>query len=706
MSTITGNTIDFNDTTGVAVVIGTATVRTATGTIKADRITVRMQEDAGVAEGNVSVVGTSGTITGSRAEYHWGASTGVILGASGVSPPWRFQAERMRQTAADLFVLDDGLITSCELDPPHYRIRASRGRIRTGVRAKMKNARLVIDETPSFYFPYYTRSLKPKKYSLRLEPGSSGRDGYTNRTIVGYPFSENTYTKFRWDYLQYTGNGGGIEHRYFNPDIRGDFDAYYIQDSNDDPQPESQRYSLLWNHYQRFTPRLTMNAKFDVKSDQTFGNQFQNVGNEVRVENQTRGLFSEGGLNYQFPRAALQLQADRRDRFDSTVSSSNFISKLTLPRITYNTIPLLWKYFPFYTSFAASYVNETVTRSSPKEALRYQRSASGAVTLRKDLKLMKRTTITPRGSYEQSWRNRDVIGSTSTASKDIYQGRYTMGADLRQRIGRNTDLTFSYVYGERLERNRTSVDSGADDRGIETNRLNVAAVTRIGRDTRLSASSGYDYRRAPRNDPSLYDHQAARVTPPTIDLQWQMTRKIGFYFRETYGLYDPVARRVVRSPLNTSGDVTFGSIAGKTFFSQGFSYTKAPTGATSDLILNNKLRFYASPKWHVDLYLSYRAIGPSGVDYRKLAPIEKTVQIVRDLHCWVFRMQFSERPGRKEASFYIDLKANLRSQRNVFGDENPDLRYNQVDVSEIFPEPTQEPVPGPVDPPAGQPAQP
>ncbi len=684
VSTVTGNTIEFDDSTGIGVVVGTATVETASGTINADKITIYSQDTLGLAEGNVRVVSASGTVSGDKALYNWSTSTGTIENAAGSSPPWRFEAEHMKEVAPNIFTLDDGEITSCDLNPPHYRIRSSRGRVQPGVRAKMTNARFVIDDTPSFYLPFYTRSLRPKKYMLRVEPGSSSRDGFTNRTIFGYPFSRNTYTKFRWDYLERTGDGFGVEHRYTNPNVRGNLDAYYIRDDNPDPEPASRRYSVLLNHYQRFTPHLTMNGVLDVKSDQTFGNQFQNVGNDVRIENQARGVFSEIGFNYQFPRASLQLQTDRRDRFDSTVSSSNFISKLTLPSISLTTIPLAWKYFPFYTSFATSFLNETITRTSPAQELRYQRSAATSAQLKRDIRFSKKTTLTPLGSYEQTWRNRDVNISTST--KDIYQARYTVGGDLRQRVGKDTDLTFGYLYGERLAANRSRVDTEANDRGIEQDRVNVAGVTRIGRDTRLSLASGYNYRKAPRNDPSLYDHQSARVTPPNLDIQWQATRKVGFYFRETYGLFDTSARRNARSPLNTSGEVQVGNSNSTRYFSQGFSYTKAPTGQFSDVIFSNKVRFYPAPKWHLDAYVSYRATGPRGLDYRKATGIERTIQVVRDLHCWVLRMRFSERPGRKEASFYVDLKANLHGQRDVFTASNPDVRYSEVDVSRIFPE--------------------
>jgi len=684
ISTVTGATIEFNDSTGIAIVEGNAMVTSSTATMKADKITIDSNAKTGHAEGHVEIIHGSGTISGTEARYNWERSTGTIRGAAGVSPPWRFWADEMEEQSRNVYQMTGGSLTSCELDPPHYAIFASSANVRVGDRARMRHARLRLDITPCFYFPYYTRSLKKQKYSIRIEPGNSNRDGFTNRTTVGYPFSRNTYTKFRWDYLERTGNGGGIEHRYFNPNIKGDIDAYYIRDTNVDLAPDSKRYSILWNHYQRLTPRLTANAKLDVKSDQVFGNQFSSVGNDVRIENQSRGVISEGGLAYQFPRAALQVQVDRRDRFDSTVSSQNFISKLTLPSVTYNTIPIDFKHLPFYTSFSANFRNETLERTVPTQTLRYQRSASTGVQIKRDFRVRKTLTVTPLASYNEIWQDRDL--STGNASKDVYVGRYTVGTDIRKRFGRSIDTTVNYLYGERLERNRTTLDTEADDRGVETHRVASSLVSRIGRNTRMSFSSGYNFLRAPRSDPSRFDHQAARVTPPSADLQVQATKNVSLYFRETYQLFDFTTRRNVRTPLNTSGEVQVGNIAGRTYFSQGFSYTKPIADMPSDLILTNKLRFFPSLRWHLDFFVSYRATGQSKLNYHKVLPIEKTLRVSRDLHCWVLRMEFSERPGRKEASFYVDLKSNLTSQRNLFAKPS-DLPEAPVDVADVFPEP-------------------
>jgi hypothetical protein len=133
------------------------------------------------------LVDSSSTITGTAADYYWEASTGTIRDAVGVSPPWTFSAKELVQTSPEYFFLKEDSITSCNEVPPHYSIRSRRAKLRRGKRIKLYNARLVPDQTPVFWLPFYTKSLIPHKGRLRIEPGHTSRDGYTAKTIFGYP---------------------------------------------------------------------------------------------------------------------------------------------------------------------------------------------------------------------------------------------------------------------------------------------------------------------------------------------------------------------------------------------------------------------------------------------------------------------------------------------------------------------------------------
>ena len=682
-STATGNRIEYDNIGGTAHIKGEAVVLTSTATLKADQIKLNTQKKQGQAEGSVQVIQGSATIRGDKAIYNWESSTGVFYGAEGADPPWRFSGKKVTQMDRGIYRFQRGLITSCEHDPPHYWIRSSRSKVRSGKRALLKNAHFKLGETSVLWTPFYTRSLIPKRYTLRVQPGASSRDGITNRTTLGYPFSKYSHTRFKWDYLQQTGNGWGIEHRYFHPRIKGNLDSYFIRDINSDPQPKSRRFTVLWNHFQKITDKLTMNSKLDLKSDQTFGNEFSDLGNQTRVENSARGVFSEGGFRYQFSKATLQLQADRRDKFDQTISSSNFISKLTVPKVTFNTIPIKWKHFPFYTSFTGNWINETLARSDPDKALRYQRSATAGVQIKKDFRIQKKWTLTPRMGFDERWQDRDL--TKTEAENDIYNGRYNLGMDVRRKISRNVDTTVKHDYVARLEQNRINMDTKANDRGIERNLITGSVVTRVGRSTRLTLASGYDLRSPPKSDPDFYIHTSRRIVSPSLDAQIQLTRSLGLYFRETYSLFDNSTLRPTRTPANTAGEIQIGDFTSSTFFSHGFSYTKSASGVDASVTFTNKLKFFLTKHWHVNAFLSYRAEGPKKLNYRKVKPVEKTIEVVRDLHCWVLRMSFSDRTGIREASFHIDLKTNLKSQEDLY-EKSKDIPFytNREDTDENY----------------------
>jgi LptA/(LptD N-terminal domain) LPS transport protein len=715
VSTATGNRIEFDNLSHTAIIEGNAQVFTSTANLKADKITVNTQTKHGVAEGNAHVLSstanltadkitmdndtsighaignvtikeTSSTVTGTEAFYNWQTSTGAMKNAHGISPPWRFSADQMIMRGRGIYELEEGDLTSCDAVPPHFLFHSRRSNVVTGKRATLRKTSLVLGETPVFWMPFYTRSLVPKKYTLRVEPGASGRDGLILKTTLGIPLMLNTYTKFKWDYYQNTGNGWGIEHQYNLPAIKGVFDTYYIYDDNPDEEPESRRFRVNWNHFQKFTSRFSGHAKLNFQSDQSFGKNFSG-SDQGLVENSVRGVLSEAGFSYQFKKSSLDLLVERRDRFDSQVSSKSFVSKVTLPRITWNTIPMSFKNFPFLTSFASSYSNETVDRSSPTVNLEYRRTATTGVQIKKDLSFNKSWKLTPRLGMNESWQDHDF--NKPNSETDIYVGRYTTGLDVRRRITRAVDLTLGYTYIARTQPNKLNVDVESDDHGVETNIANGLVNARVGRTTRLSLSSGYNFRDAPKSNPTLYKHDSARVVPPSLDIQWEAKKNVNVFFRETYSIYDSAVQRPVNTPLLTSAEVQVGNPASRAYFSQGMSYSKTPPGEDAVLNLSNKLKFYLSPKWYLDILIGYRAVGPSGIDYRKILPTEKSITVVRDLHCWVFRMEFTSRPDRKEASFYIDLKTNLNKSRNLF-DRNQTHDFTafpdrQEDVGDIFP---------------------
>jgi lipopolysaccharide assembly outer membrane protein LptD (OstA) len=596
VSTATGQQISFDSLTNSAVIEGDAQVETSTGIMKADKITINTISKEGHAEGHFELLQDSGTLRGSEAHYNWQTSTGIVSNAEGSSLDWHFSGDKMIQTSPNVFTLRNGIVTSCDEDPPHYYLRSTRTKIVTGERMKMVNTRLAVGDTPIFYSPFFTKSLKPKKYKLRIEPGHSSRDGLITDTTLGYPFTTNTYTTFRWRFKERTGNDAGVDHSYFRPDLNGTLNYSYIRDYNPDPQPQHKETRIAWNHYNTFSKlrQLTMRVRANYTSSQDFGNQFGASGRDVRVESKEIGLLSEGELAYQFPKALLSTHFDRKDKFDNTVSSSSFISKLTLPRVSLATTELTFKNVPFKTNFTANYINETNERSDPKIALRYKQTVDTGVTIKREFLIKKRTTLTPSVGYRQTWSDRLV--STGTDTKDYYVGRYNTGFNVRERLTRSVDLNLNHSYIVRFKPNQTIVETEAVDRGVEANQLNASVNSRVGRNTSLILTSGYNLQSNPRTDTSLYKNELARVTPPQASLQWEPIRDVMFDYSETYSVYDGSLRKEVYRPLNTSGGVQVGSVTSLVSFSHRFSYSKTPANTPAEVIFNDRLKFFLTPK--------------------------------------------------------------------------------------------------------------
>jgi len=159
---------------GIAVVEGNATLQTSTATLRADWIEMDRNQKRGTARGHVEVIKDDNVLKGSTAVYDWESSTGSITDASGVSPPWRFSAHNLIQRSPDEYLLQRGRVTSCSLDPPHYRLQSHHGRVQVGERLNF-DPPLSILMTPLFvvsvFYPisssqkihssFYPRTVEP-----------------------------------------------------------------------------------------------------------------------------------------------------------------------------------------------------------------------------------------------------------------------------------------------------------------------------------------------------------------------------------------------------------------------------------------------------------------------------------------------------------------------------------------------------------------
>jgi hypothetical protein len=94
-------------------------------------------------------------------------------------------------------------------------------------------------------------------------------------------------------------------------------------------------------------------------------------------------------------------------------------------------------------------------------------------------------------------------------------------------------------------------------------------------------------------------------------------------------------------------------------------------GRPGQLDLNHGAAFSLTRGWWLSGDIHYTAEGGGRLRYNHVAFKEKNFVVRRDLHCWVVRVTYRERPGVNELYFRLDLKTNAqwRASQKLAGEE-------------------------------------
>ncbi|HOJ40576.1 MAG TPA: hypothetical protein PK644_08970, partial [bacterium] len=103
--------------------------------------------------------------------YDLSSSSGVLKAARFAADPFYGQAEKLSRDK-DIFLLENGYITTCNLARPHYRFACQRVEFKPGSYLKTGPARLILGEKLTvFYLPGWTYNLKTEKSPVSIIPG-------------------------------------------------------------------------------------------------------------------------------------------------------------------------------------------------------------------------------------------------------------------------------------------------------------------------------------------------------------------------------------------------------------------------------------------------------------------------------------------------------------------------------------------------------
>ena len=654
-ATLSCDYIEFRSTDNVVIARDNAVFQSSGTRLEGDDITLSLSSQTVVAHGHVYIEDKGLAVLCDDMTYDYGATRGVLSNVFIQDGPWRIWGQGLERMGPDDYRIDRAAFTSCELNPPHYHFRGKQSLFKVKKNAQVRQARFALGDTPILYLPYYRKSFQNNPWTLTVDPGNSGRNGFFTKTALMFPVTDHSQGKLMWDYYSNAGHGFGSEYSYANDTIRGSASGFIINDLVDD----AQRWNLRLGHWQQPASRWQIQSNVVLQSDQYV--------NDVFIGDDTQRVRQEGESDLALTYTGSWFTSRGVAEYDmtySTTTDSFATLKTILPQWTFQTSSLrLGKslaYFQFSGNARHQYdrpeQNPPVADPIHPNKDQFRQYADGTPTLKYLFRATKNMSLEPSVGLTQSWQSDQDLGD-SLSPKDITQGKGFAGLNLRHRLTRDLDYDLTHKYAVRWTPNTFHRDhANPNDLGLEQNSLTLFPSWRPSSSLWVRASATYDF----RDIPSLQYHgPRQRFSPPWVELNATPLPGVTFFARQTVQLYP------VRKPQSTLFDFRLGK-SDLRFFSGGFSYNVDRRG---ELDITHGAAFHLTPNWWLSGDVHYTAMGVGGVRYSRVDVKEKNLTVRRDLHCWVLRVTYRERPGSNELFFRLDLKTDLERRPPSVVDE-------------------------------------
>ena len=599
-------------------------------------------------------------------DYDLATKQGDLFNARGKAGVFFYNARHLRILGPATMEGDDVWVTTCDHDPPHYKIRVSKLLIEDGELARATNTRLQLGKmnTP-FWLPSWSRSgagLSP--WTLDYDTGRRATIGYYLN--VGQQYEVSPYVtlgpRIFVTEKQGVGLGGDIQYDYMkNPAswlyrTKGEMHGF---------QTTENRGYFEWYHRYEYSDDLV----FRVQSEQWSDDQFY------------KDFFYDAYRNRTEPRTFANVTY-RQDQYIATgtvrVNTHTWVNETErLPEVSFHLLErsLLPNLYLTYDTTNGYYDRQPYG----DHALR----TSNVARLTYDIDFCEALSLTPFLETEATWYSREPIQDQSV-------GRFstTAGATLQTRFHRVYDgfagfsefkhivvpsVTYSYrpqtnialrdtpyfdeldgIFGRsRIEAKIDNVFYGRDAETKETwqvGRLSLYQGNDLWNETRKASDYEIEADLRPRPWWGMQlageRHHVNLDYNSNVRTDWE--QRFRTWFEDTYdrplgaeshydysSLYGDYER--VLAQLYYDNTTTGGNVQGRI----GFSYT-----GTADHQYNREILYgggYRWEKWGIGFEHRY--------DLEDGNLRSQIYELRRSLHCWETAIRFRER----ERGFDIDL---------------------------------------------------
>lgn len=453
--TIDGDEINYLQEKGEVAVSGNVKMKQKDVELFCDEANYNANSHIAHLKGNVKIIREDATTYVGDVIYDFNTHNAQMTDVRIEFPPNYGEAEKVEIKGEEKYVLKKGYVTTCDLKDPHYRLTARRIIVYPKERVVAKNMVLKVGNTPIFYLPYVSYSLRDESFPFQLIPGKDKEWGYYSLISWRYNFDEKNRGKIHTDWYEKRGLGIGVTHHAESQNFGKALLNYYtISDkllrleertSFFEMYPErigisskylleDDRYKTQFSYSWEPASNLSLKSEFHKFSDENFMKDFFYQEYEVDPSPLSYTL-----IDYSFPHSSLSLLAQKRaNRF--------FTETEYLPQLEHNFYKQELEGSNFYLESKSTLSNlgyKTANSDIDYDTLRIY--SHNVLSYPKKIKWLQLNPYL--GSYS-SFYSKNKFGDDG-----IFREAFEAGADLTTKLYKYFDSSFN-LFGREIDEMR------------------------------------------------------------------------------------------------------------------------------------------------------------------------------------------------------------------------------------------------------------
>ena len=313
-----------------------------------DRVEVDLTTKIVTARGNVVLDQGPKRITAETLVFDMDSETGKFSEAKAyVDPDIYFNGAEIEKVGDDIYVLRDGVVTSCSGDVPVWSFKAGKIRINADGYTKIKHTSMRFKKLPMLYLPYMMYPSNQERKSGFLFPniGYSDRRGYLLGLAYYQTLGESYDATLLADVYGEDFFGLGAEFRYQPTNgTGGQFEGYAI----DDPVLDERRWKATLTHTTTDLPKgLRGVVRIIQISDFNFFRDFERNFSQISQRRLNSAAYLTGNWGSHSFNFVL-------DELETLIRSNVTQTQRQLPEVEYFLRPTKLFGLPVYLDLASS----------------------------------------------------------------------------------------------------------------------------------------------------------------------------------------------------------------------------------------------------------------------------------------------------------------------------------------------------------------